>query len=324
MSSEGPPIDCDSWSITEVGSVRKGTFLWKIKGFKDNRETYKLNPLLSEDYFITGDDGIPQKWKLEVQPDVTNYSRNTNYNYGNNMTVNNVNILVHSRNSKNLNVKMDVSILNNEKVRARTSSTTHTFSNGSSVTVMSISWNDDLHTNADTLMPDGDLTIVCDLSLLGSVENSSVETIKGKELVLRKSLEILAKDLTDLYLSKEMSDVQIKCGNQTFDAHKFILSARSPVFSRMLQSEMKEKGSGLVDLGDASPNMVSELLKFIYTGSCCVNDNEPDPQIVFYLLQAADKYELENLKDMCQYALISTLTPENSMQVIKFFFGLKF
>ena len=321
MSSEGPPIDCDSWSMTEVSSAKKGTFLWKIKGFKDNRETYKLNPLLSEDYFITGDDGIPQKWKLEVQPDVTNYSRNTNYNYGNNMTVNNVNILVHSKNSKNLNVKMDVSILNNEKVRARTSSTTHTFSNGSSVTVMSISWNDDLHTNADTLMPDGDLTIVCDLSLLGSVENSSVETIKGKELILRKSLEILAKDLTEFYLSKEMSDVQIKCGNQTFDAHKFILSARSPVFSRMLQSEMKEKRSGLVDLGDASPDMVSELLKFIYTGSCCVNDKEPDPQIVCDLLQAADKYELENLKEMCQYALISTLTPDNSMQVIQSFVG---
>ena len=80
MSSEGPPIDCDSWSMTEVGSVKKGTFVWKIKGFKNNRETYKLNPLLSEDYFITGDDGSPQKWKLEVKPDVTNYSRNTNYN----------------------------------------------------------------------------------------------------------------------------------------------------------------------------------------------------------------------------------------------------
>ena len=116
-----------------------------------------------------------KKWNLEVQPDVpsgTNYSRRDNY--GNYLTVSNVNILVHSKNSKNPNVKMDVSILNNEKVRARTSSKTHTFSNGSPVTVMSISWDDDLHTNADTLMPDGDLTIVCDLSLLGSVENSSV------------------------------------------------------------------------------------------------------------------------------------------------------
>ena len=113
-----------------------------------------------------------------------------------------------------------------------------------------------------------------------------------------------------------MSDVQIKCGDQTFDAHKFILSARSPVLSRMLQAEMREKRSGIVDLEDASPEMVSELLKFIYTGSCCVNDKEPEPQIVCDLLQAADKYELENLKEMCQYALASTLTPKNSMQVI--------
>ena len=106
MSSEGPPIDCDSWSMTEVGSVKKGTFVWKIKGFKDNRETYKVNPLLSEDYFITGDDGSPKKWNLEVQPDVpsgTNYSRYDNY--GNYLTVSNVNILVHSKNWKNLKQK---------------------------------------------------------------------------------------------------------------------------------------------------------------------------------------------------------------------------
>ena len=55
MSKESPPINCDSWSSTKVGSSEKKTFVWKIEGFKDNRETYKLNPLLSEVYLLKGD-----------------------------------------------------------------------------------------------------------------------------------------------------------------------------------------------------------------------------------------------------------------------------
>ena len=134
------------------------------------------------------------------------------------------------------------------------------------------------------------------------------------------SQAILAEDLKKFYLSKEMSDVQIKCGDQTFDCHKMILSARSPVFSRMLQSEMKEKASGVVDLTDTRPEVVKELLKFIYSGTC-YNDKEEEPEpgvdIVCELLEAADKYELEHLKKMCEYTLSSSLTSENSIQVCR-------
>ena len=80
------------------------------------------------------------------------------------------------------------------------------------------------------------------LTILGLVATSSVDTkeellkrsiaIETHKPTLNKSREILAEDLYKFYSSKEMSDVQIKCGDQTFNAHKFILSARSPVFSR--------------------------------------------------------------------------------------------
>ena len=82
MSSEFLPtaIDCDSWSMTKVGSFKKETLIWKIEGFKEHRETYKLNPLWSEDYFIMGDDGSSTKWMLEVVPDVREC-------YNNNLTI---------------------------------------------------------------------------------------------------------------------------------------------------------------------------------------------------------------------------------------------
>lgn len=146
------------------------------------------------------------------------------------------------------------------------------------------------------------------------VETEEEERLRRDALAEMKSLEILAKDLKEFYLSKELSDVQIKCGDQTFDAHQFILSARSPVFRRMLQTEMKEKKTGVVNLEGTSPEVVSELLKFIYTGSCCVND---DFSMLCELLEAADKYELENLKDVL--ALSSKITLVNSLQVDKYF-----
>ena len=129
------------------------------------------------------------------------------------------------------------------------------------------------------------------------------------------SQAILAEDLKKFYLSKEMSDIQIKCGGQTFDCHKMILSARSPVFNRMLLSEMKEKASGVVDLTDTTPEVVRELLEFIYTGNCCIDGNA-DPEIVCGLLEAADKYELEHLKEMCQYTLSSAVTADNCLQYL--------
>jgi len=309
MSNFRPAINCGSWGSTEIlGSDIKETFMWNIKGFKEHRETYKLNKMMSKDYVIKGANGTSTTWMLEVEPDVSDgYSRY-------------VKIWVHNKNARNLRVKIDVSVLSSPRIRVLTSSKSETLNNDSRIQM----WYRGTSELDCFLVGAGDLTIVCDITILGLVATSPVETkeelakrsnhIETPKPTLSKSREILSEDLKKFYLSKEMSDVQIKSGDQTFDAHKFILSARSPVFSRMLQAEMKEKHSGLVDLGETSPKVVTELLKFIYTGSCCIHDKKPDPQIVCELLQVADKYELEHLKDLCQYELSSTLTPKNSLQ----------
>ena len=311
MSNVRPPIDCGScsWGSTEIAGVDiKETFVWTIKGFKEHRETYKLIKMLSEDYVTKGSNGTSTMWMLEVNPDAGEYS--TRY----------VRIYLHNKNATNLRVKMDVSLLNTQKVRSWTSSKSETSNTNSRIEMWCYSTGD-----LDRMIV-GDLTIVCDVTILGLVATSPVETKeewtkKSNNLethhkpTLNKSREILSEDWKKFLLSKEMSDVQIKCGDQIFDAHKLILSARSPVFSRMLQSEMREKRSGLVDLGNTSPGVVKEVLSFIYTGSCCIHDKKPDPQIVCELLQVADKYELEHLKYLCQYTLSSTLTPKNSLQV---------
>ena len=163
MSSDLPPIDCGSWGLTEiVGGDTKETFMWKIKGFKDHRETYKLNTMLSRDYVIKGLNGTITAWMLEVDPE-SGSGPSSRY----------VKIWVHNKSGRNLRAKIDVSVLNRTNVRDLTKSTSHTFINNDSK-IESWSYKTDY---IDRMVTDGgDLTIVCDITILGLVSTSSVET----------------------------------------------------------------------------------------------------------------------------------------------------
>ena len=109
-----------------------------------------------------------------------------------------------------------------------------------------------------------------------------------------------------------------KCGDQTFDAHQLILSTRSPVFQSMFQAEMKEKKNGQVDIEDLKPEVVSEMLKFIYSWECdIIYDSKTSDQQIIDLLEAADKYQLEFLKQLCEDELCNRIKVESSLKVNK-------
>ena len=119
-----------------------------------------------------------------------------------------------------------------------------------------------------------------------------------------------------LFLDKNTSDVEIICGERTFDCHQMILSVRSPVFRAMFQNDMAEKRTNRVEIQDLSEEVVAQMLRFIYTGSSNLDVNNPD--INYELLEAAEKYQLELLKKICANKLKSTLTVENCIQNLIF------
>ena len=133
---------------------------------------------------------------------------------------------------------------------------------------------------------------------------------------LHNSYKTLSEHYDQLFLSKELSDIQIKCGDQTFDAHQLVLSARSPVFKTMLQTEMKEKKTGLIEIKDFDPNIIQEVLNYIYTGDLYSSDEELSSEIVEDIMEAADKYQLDILVEMCGDILLSTLEPENALDLL--------
>ena len=111
-----------------------------------------------------------------------------------------------------------------------------------------------------------------------------------------------------MFSDKDMCDVQIICGGQVFDCHQVILSARSPVFRIMFQADMAEKMTRKVNVTDVEPDVMSELLTFIYTGNTPKLDKLDKERVVKTqtfdlfaqgLLMAAEKYQLEQLKNIC-------------------------
>ena len=87
-----------------------------------------------------------------------------------------------------------------------------------------------------------------------------------------------------------------------------ILSARSPVFAAMFSTDMKEKLNKEVVIEDVDADVFSNFLRFIYTGSCQVENKTTE------LLACADKYGLKDLKTMCGQHLERNLSSENAVE----------
>ena len=72
-----------------------------------------------------------------------------------------------------------------------------------------------------------------------------------------------------------------------------------------------------MEIEDIKPDIVAEMLKFIYTGSCVATEENPDLDMVSDLLVASDMYQIETLKNVCQTLLSSHLVVQNALKVRK-------
>jgi len=118
-----------------------------------------------------------------------------------------------------------------------------------------------------------------------SVVADSVNISGQNNSVLFKVPECrLSEDLSGLFESQKFSDVILCVGGKEFFVHKAILAARSPVFAAMFEHEMEEKKQNRVDITDMDPEVLREMLRFIYTGKAPFLD-----KLDAELLAAADK-----------------------------------
>lgn len=103
-----------------------------------------------------------------------------------------------------------------------------------------------------------------------------------------------SKQLGDVFANQHFTDVELLVGSKSFAAHRFVLSARCPVFAAMFNSGMKESLTGSVRIEDIDPDIFCDFLRFLYTGML-----EPSA-INKKLFAVADRYQVEALMNLCK------------------------
>ena len=126
----------------------------------------------------------------------------------------------------------------------------------------------------------------------------------------------LSQDFQKLLLDKDLADVEIICGDKSLPGHSIVLSARSPVFRAMFKADMTEKKRGKVEIMGFSSEAIQNMLHFIYTGSLSTPGTELEETETADLLRAADQYQLDLLKRVCENKLCEILNVDNCLRLL--------
>ncbi|CAL4983188.1 unnamed protein product [Urochloa decumbens] len=149
------------------------------------------------------------------------------------------------------------------------------------------------------------IKIRCDITMLNVVKHEdATKTSNTTPKFVDVPPSDLVQHLGHLLSSGEGADVMFEVGGETMiSAHRSILAARSPVFKAELFSPMKEGTATRVRINDMDGAVFKALLDFLYTDVFPDVDEGDTLAMAQHLLVAADRYDLERLKLMCEEKL---------------------
>ena len=87
---------------------------------------------------------------------------------------------------------------------------------------------------------------------------------------------------------------------------------KSDVFAAMFRLPLKESQEGRIAVRDINPNILKELLRFMYTGRI---ENDCSTEVMMALYKAADKYDVKDLLLFCENHLMNLMTVDNVMGI---------
>ncbi|KAG8201251.1 hypothetical protein JTE90_019889 [Oedothorax gibbosus] len=134
----------------------------------------------------------------------------------------------------------------------------------------------------------------------------------SSKVVSAKASSQLSEDFNNLMVSDVLTDIVLKCAGEELHVHKCILAARSPVFAAMFRNDMNEAQSNSVDITDIDSEILRKVVRYIYSGQIY---NFTDA-MAEDLLYAADKYQLDLLKEICIENMKWTLSMDNVIDVL--------
>ncbi|KAM3391540.1 hypothetical protein ACQJBY_012933 [Aegilops geniculata] len=150
------------------------------------------------------------------------------------------------------------------------------------------------------------INVVFDITF---IKNTLGEKTMGHQFVVVPPSN-LHRHFADLLESMDGADVTFHVGGQKFMAHSSVLIARSSVFKAELLGAMKEKFGSPIEIHEMEAVVFKSLLYFIYTDSLPALEIDSNPSearldvtTAGHLLVAADRYNVERLKLICEHKL---------------------
>uniref|UniRef100_A0A6V7HYG1 BTB domain-containing protein n=1 Tax=Bracon brevicornis TaxID=1563983 RepID=A0A6V7HYG1_9HYME len=153
---------------------------------------------------------------------------------------------------------------------------------------------------------DDTLTIRFDVKTIMTVDTVKEPNTSPSAFGVDPTEQDFSRGMKQFFNSPEYSDVIVQVGDRTFPAHKVVLISRSSVFAAMFSSHMSENRENRVKIDDLEPETVENMLYYMYTSEV------PKDFPALNMLVAAEKYQLERLKSICEIELSRTLCPSNA------------
>mmetsp|Transcript_118392 Transcript_118392/g.315102 ORF Transcript_118392/g.315102 Transcript_118392/m.315102 type:complete len:257 (-) Transcript_118392:7-777(-) len=109
----------------------------------------------------------------------------------------------------------------------------------------------------------------------------------------------------ELWESRRFPDATVRCGERSFEVHRAVLGARSPVLNAMFSQEgLREGRERLLTVEDAEPETVETMLRYMYVGEVTGNCQYID------LLRLANQYEVDGLPQICADAILQGVSAD--------------
>ncbi|KAJ7551948.1 hypothetical protein O6H91_06G035500 [Diphasiastrum complanatum] len=145
-------------------------------------------------------------------------------------------------------------------------------------------------------------------------ELQCVEANLQKERSTAQRLDATVAAYRTMLLHAIHSDVTIETGDKDVTpAHRAVLASRSPVFKAMFEHELREKTCAVIRVADVPTPAMRALLLYMYTGE---HDTKAMKEHGLALLAAAHKYDLPDLKRVCETAVASQVHPLNVLETL--------
>lgn len=289
----------DTWATTELQVVHS-TFEWCIKNFQYYNG--KVGETLFSPTFTVGNN-CDSIWGLNFYPD------------GETMSPDHLSLFVQLVQSyhETIVVEYRFSLLNGDREPAyKTNWSPKTeFYQNLSLGYSNFISKTFLLANMDDLLPNDTLTIFCEIkACFGKLNNAS-----SHNKLIQPSFHSEREACSDYYKllqSGKFSDVRLTTNGKKFNVHKGILAARSSFFENLFeQHPATENRLQIFEISNFDDAVMEEVLRYIYCGKI-----QNISSLGGKILDAAAKFKLKGLKDLCEEKFANSLNFKNATTLL--------